>query len=278
LSWEPGHLEALDNHEDGKAFMDTSEVVDRVTSAVTYLRVSVGTGPDATEWWPCEKLVADPEVLGDLARMTGAGRGADRDQVAMSLLVQAYAFRIGSIAIGAWLLGNAIIDVAPSRTAVAIGRDRPNAVRFDALGLIGAGDSLETLHATLVDGHLGPLVANAHRACRVGEALLWANVAASCASSFSAFVAPLPDRREEIRLRADAFFAAARPELARSGTLVSVGTEWAWERSACCLWYPTTGGSRCADCSLWSNEERRARYDLMVAAQSGGPTGEIVTS
>jgi ferric iron reductase protein FhuF len=258
--------------------MDASEVVDRVTSTVTYLRVTVGAGPDATEWWPCEKLVTDPEALGDLARMTAAGRGADRDQVAVSLLVQAYAFRIGSIAIGAWLLGNAVVDVAPSRTALAIGRDRPNAVRFDLLGLVADGDSLEALHASLVEGHLGPLVANAHRACRVGEPLLWANVAASCASSFSAFVAPLPDRREEIRSRADAFFAAARPELARSGALVGVGTEWAWERNACCLWYQTSSGSRCADCSLWTDQERRTRYDSLIAAQSGGPTGENVTS
>jgi ferric iron reductase protein FhuF len=277
LSWEPGHLEVLDNHEDGEALMDASEVVDRVTDTVTYLRVTVGTGSDATEWLPCEQLVTDPEALGELAGKTAAGRGAGRQQVAMSLLVQAYAFRIGSIAIGAWLLGDIVVDVAPSRTAVAIGRDRPNAVRFDALGLIADGDSLEALHATLVEGHLGPLVANAHRACRVGEALLWANVAASCASSFSAFVAPLPDRREEIRSRAEEFFAAARPELARSGALVRVGTEWVWERNACCLWYQTSSGSRCEDCSLWSDEERRTRYDLLVGAQSGGPPEEAVT-
>lgn len=258
--------------------MDASEVVDRVTNAVTYLRVTVGTGSDATEWLPCEQLVTDSGALGDLAGATAAGRGTDRDQVAMSLLVQAYAFRIASIAIGAWLLGDVVVDVAPSRTALAIGRDRPNAVRFDGLDLIADGDSLEVLHATLVDGHLGPLVANAHRACRVGEALLWADVAASCASSFSAFVAPLPDRREEIRSRAEAFFAAARPELARAGALVHVGTEWAWERNACCLWYQTSNGSRCDDCSLWTDEERRARYDVLVAAQSGGPAGATTTS
>ena len=45
-----------------------------------------------------------------------------------------------------------------------------------------------------IDGHLAPFVDTAHRSCRVGAALLWGNVAASCASSFGA-VAGAPCRR-----------------------------------------------------------------------------------
>ncbi len=250
--------------------MAATEVVDRVTSTVGYLRVAVGTEPDGADWLPCEELVSEPEALGDLARATAEGRGTDRDQVAVSLLVQGYAFRIASLAIGAWLLGDVVLDVAPERTAITIGRHRPNAVRFDELRLIPSADPLAALQAELVEGHLSLLVANAHAACRVGEALLWANVAASCASSFSAFVAPLPDRRDEIRGRAEAFFAAARPELAASGRLVPVGTAWVWERGACCLWFQTSGGSRCEDCSLWSDHERQTRYDEMIDAQAPG--------
>lgn len=246
------------------------EVLDRVTSTVDYLRVTVGDASDATDWLPCEGLVSEPTTLGGLARATAAGRGTDRDDVAMSLLVQGYAFRIASVAVGAWLLGDAALDVSPSGMAVAIGRHRPNAVRLDDPRLVTTDDPLGALHAELVDGHLAPLVATAHKACRVGEALLWSNVGASCASAFGAFMGPLPDRHEEIRDRTGAFFAAARPELAGSGRVVPVGTAWAWERKACCLWYRTTGGSRCADCSLWSDEERRERYDLAIAAQAEG--------
>ena len=79
---------------------------------------------------------------------------------------------------------------------------------------------------------------------------------------------PLPDRRAEIRDRAAAFFDAARPELAGSGRLVPVGSQWAWERRACCLWYKASGGSRCVDCSLWTDEERQARYREAVAAEA----------
>jgi hypothetical protein len=71
---------------------------------------------------------------------------------------------------------------------------------------------------------------------------------------------PLPDRRLDIRARATEFFDRARPELAASGRLVSIGPLWAWERSACCLWYRTDSGFKCEDCSLWSAAEREARY------------------
>jgi ferric iron reductase protein FhuF len=253
--------------------MGATEVVDRVTSTVTYLRVSVGTADTSAGWLPCTELVSAPQALADLARETAAGRGTDRLPVAMSLLVQGYAFRIASLAIGAWLLGDVVLDVAPDRTAVAIGRHRPNAVRFDELRLVPTDDPLATLHAQLFDGHLGPLVANAHASGGVGEAMLWANVGASCASSFRAFVDPLPDRRDEILDRARAFFASARPDLRASGTLVPVGTDWVWERRACCLWYQASGGTRCEDCSLWSVDERHARYAAMVEAQGAVAAG-----
>jgi ferric iron reductase protein FhuF len=250
--------------------MGATEVVDRVTSTVTYLRVTVGTEDVSAAWLPCAGLVSDPQALADLAQETAAGRGTDRLPVAMSLLVQAYAFRIASLAIGAWLLGDAVLDVAPKRTAVAIGRHRPNAVRFDELQLVPSDDPLATLQARLVDDHLGSLVANAHASGGVGEAMLWANVAASCASSFRAFVDPLPDRRDEILDRARAFFASARAEVAASGRLVPVGADWVWERRACCLWYQASGGSRCEDCSLWSDDERQARYAAMTDAEDAG--------
>src|SRR5687767_4977089 len=97
------------------------EVLDRVTGTVDYLRVTVGdvvadAGAAPVDWLPCDRLSSDPEALGALARSTAAGRGTDRDDVAVSLLVQGYAFRIASLAIGAWFLDDAVLDVAPART------------------------------------------------------------------------------------------------------------------------------------------------------------------
>jgi hypothetical protein len=100
----------------------------------------------------------------------------------------------------------------------------------------------------------------------VGEPLLWGNVAASCASAFGAFAGGLPERRVEIRARAEAFFAGARPEIAGAGRLVRLGDGWAWERKSCCLWYLTESGFKCEDCSLWTDAERRRRYATAGAA------------
>ena len=42
---------------------------------------------------------------------TKAARGTDRDDVATSLFVQGYVFRIATVAIGSWVLADAVIDV-----------------------------------------------------------------------------------------------------------------------------------------------------------------------
>jgi ferric iron reductase protein FhuF len=249
--------------------VDAVEAVRRVGAAVSYLRV-VTDATSGGRWIGCEDLIDHPDGFLELVRSTRAGVGTDRDDVAMSLFVQGWAFRVASLAVGAWLLDGVVLDVAPAQLAIAIGRDRPNAVlvRVPAAVATGApGDpaALDALRGQLVDGHLAPLVASARRACRVGERLLWSNAGSSCAVAFATFNAPLPDRRAEIRDRSEAFFAGARPELTGSGKVVRVGEQWAWERHACCLWYRTTSGAKCADCSLWTAAERAERYARMAS-------------
>ncbi len=248
--------------------MTADELVARITGTVDYLRVTVGPGGDG--WFTCEPLVSEPDRLATVVAATKVGRGTDRDDVAMSLFVQGYAFRVASLAIGGWVLGDAVLDVSPATTAIAIGRDRPNGVRLDAARTSPAGDVIGHLHETLIDAHLARLVTTAHEACRVGAPLLWGNVAASCASSFGAFAGELPRRAIEIRDRAESFFAAGRPELAAAGRIVRVGERrWAWERKSCCLWYLTDSGFLCEDCSLQTDDDRRARYAAAVAEESG---------
>jgi ferric iron reductase protein FhuF len=250
--------------------VDAAAALDRVTDAVDYLRVTIGTD-GRREWFACRSLVDDGEALLALVRATAADRGTDRDDVAMSLFVQGYSFRVASLAVGVWLLDEQVLDVSPDSTSIALGRNRPNAVRLDRAVLHDTdGTPLTTLHRTLIDEHLAPLVATAHDACRVGERLLWSCVAAALASSFGALMGPLPDRRVEIRDRFEELLAAARPELAAGGRVAHVGPLWAWERSACCLWYTTTDGDKCEDCSLWSDDERRARYDRVLASLEVG--------
>lgn len=260
------------DHEDGDEVDEAKAVVEQVTSTVSYLRVSDAADTaeavdGGREWLACEPFVSDPAALLDLVRSTAAGRGTDRDDVAMSLFVQGYAFRIASLAIGSWLVADRVIDVSAATTSIALGRDRPNAVLLQEPRLVPTGDAIDTLHEHVIDGHLAALVGNARAACRVGEALLWGNVAASVATSFGAFMDPLAHRHLEIRDRLTAFMAAARPEVRSAGEVVDVGSRWAWQRHACCLWYQTESAFKCDDCSLWSAEQRLARIERMLAEQ-----------
>ena len=175
--------------------MDACELLAQVTATVDYLRVSTAATDDDRQWLSCGPLTTEPERLLALVRSTAAGRGTDRDDVAMSLFVQGYAFRIASLAVGGWLLGDSVLDVSPATTAIALGRDRPNAVRVDRPRLVD-----DDLHQHLVDA---PSRAARRRGAsslsRSARHCCGRNVGASCASSFAAFVDPLPDRRAEIR-------------------------------------------------------------------------------
>ena len=241
-----------------------ARIVDDMTSAVDYLRVTIGAPEEG--WLPCDRLIADADHLGAVVAGTQEARGTTRDDVATSLFVQGYVFRIATVAIGSWVMADAVIEVDPATTAIALGRGRPNAVRLAEATTMAMPADVQQLHAALIERHLAAMVEAAHAVCRVGAALLWGNVAASCAAAFSAFAgAPsLLDRRGDIADRTEAFFAAARPEVRNAGTVVRVGDRCAWERRSCCLWYRTDSGFMCEDCSLRPAEEHQARYAAMA--------------
>lgn len=249
--------------------------LDAVTGEVDYIRASVGDAETSfEEWVPGSSLVHDAQFLYDTMRSTMDARGVERDDIGVSLIVQGYAFRIASVAIGTWLVAGGCVDVTPENVWIQFDRNRPNAVLLDKAHWAvdpAAGDRTEqlaALHRHLVDDHMAPLVDTARSACRVGSRLLWSNIASSCASSFGAFMGlnGPPDRERWVRLRneASAFFAAARPELAVGGDVVQIGPIWAWQRNACCLYYRHAEGSKCDDCSLHSPAERDARFGRIL--------------
>lgn len=252
-----------------------------VTATVSYLRVAARRDADASlDWLSCAELVSDPDRLLAVVRSTAAGRGTDRDDIAISLFVQAYAFRIASIAIGGWLLSESehTFDVRPANSAIALGRHRPNAVALNHVKFHHG-----SIHDALFQQHLAPLVAAAHEATadsdgeRVGEKMLWGNVGAGCAASFGAFHGNVADR-DSVRAAVDRFWAEAPAEVAGTGRFVTFSGEqaepgWFWERSSCCLWYqippadPAREPFKCEDCSLWTADERAARYRRATALE-----------
>ena len=234
-----------------------------LTSSVDYLWITIGRPENG--WLTCQRLVTDPGYLRTIVADTRTARGTDRSDVATSLFVQGYVFRIATVAIGSWLRHGAVIATDPATTAIALGRGSPNAVLLDPDSRLLPAAGVAEVHAALIDAHLQPLVDTAHRSAKVGAPLLWGNVAASCAAAFGAFMGSPGARPAEIADRAETFFATARPELRSGGTLVRVADRIAWRRSRCCLWYRTESGFMCEDCSLRSAAEHEARFAAMAA-------------
>jgi iron complex transport system ATP-binding protein len=233
-----------------------------VSDTVSFLRSTID--PQGDEWLRCDRLVGDVDLLRTIVRSTAEGRGTRDEQVATSLFVQAYAYRVAAAAIGVWVLRDRAIDVRVGNVAVALSRHRPSSVGFDAGTPVTGGSAeavLDDLLAALFAGHLDALVAAAHGVTAIGERLLWGNVAASCASAFGAFHGAVPEAaRADVLARRDRFFDAAGERLDGLGHATDVGPAWYWNRTSCCLWYRTSSGFRCEDCSLHTPEERHAQF------------------
>jgi iron complex transport system ATP-binding protein len=235
------------------------DVVATIQTRVPYLRCTSEAPPDAG-WIGCAALIADPSLLRREVEATAAGRGTDDIAVAASLYAQAYAFRVSSIAVAAYALDLPGPTVAPDSTAVRIARHRPAelAVTDHRCARTRADDLATALFGT----HLAPFVESVRATVTIGERLLWGNVAASIATVFRAVQSTGADGDPAVRARAVAFESAATPWTAGLGSWSAIelpsALGWYWNRTSCCLWYRTTGGSYCDDCSLLDRNELTA--------------------
>jgi iron complex transport system ATP-binding protein len=243
-----------------------TDVLEAVSARVPYLRGLPAT--DGDHWQACDELAADRATLERVVAGTKVGFGTDDDAVAASLFVQSYAFRVGGAALGAYALGLPVPRVEPALTAVRIDKPRPTAVAY-LDPQVGDTEAAPLAHA-LVDGHFAPFVAAVHATYTVGERLLWGNVASSCAAVFRALESSGADV-PAVRQRAEAFMAAA-PAFAGLGgfTIVRTGDHegWFWDRTSCCLWFRTTGGQLCDNCSLVDPAELQRRRERELATAS----------
>jgi ferric iron reductase protein FhuF len=128
---------------------------------------------------------------------------------------------------------------------------------------------LRLILATTVEAHLRALVASVRSEIRVGERLIWGNIAASASTAFRTmegclgrWVMPLGER----------FFELAPADLAGLGSFFLVERNgrhgWFWERTNCCLFDRLPGKIRCSDCSMTPRDERRAAYAASLGAGS----------
>jgi cobalamin transport system ATP-binding protein len=241
--------------------MTLDDVLAVVAGRVSYLRASVST--DGDNWRSCATLISNRGVLVDVVTDAMSGFGTDDEAVAASLFTQAYAFRVAGVALAAYALDLPVPDVAPDVTAVRVDKPRPSAVAY--LNPAVRRRDAATLADELIGGHLGGLVDAVHEAFRVGERLLWGNVAASCAVAFRAVEGSVGEGSGGevvvVRQRAQSFFAAAHRWFEGLGAFTVVehaGREgWYWDRTSCCLWFRTKSEQLCDNCSLTAESELR---------------------
>jgi ferric iron reductase protein FhuF len=227
------------------------EVLAAVESRVEHLRASVGAPPETEEGWrDCDTITAaDLDAAVEVAAPPGTG---DR-QVALSLLVQSYAHRVAAVSLAAYAIGLPWPSPAATATSVRLSGGRARALRFRSDALGDAGD-VGSLVDSAFASHLVPFVSTVRTCQRLGEHLVWANIAASCAAAFRAVEGSARDRGDAdeqavVRRRAAALLEHV-PWLEGTGWFDADSTDWGWQRSACCLWYRTSGGRTCEGCSL----------------------------
>lgn len=274
-----------------------------VTQALPYLSAAIGlpatpAQPGAPaqdgDWLLCEELLGNGPWLETVIRGTGRRLGTGSGAVAASLFVLGYSYRVLTLAVTCLLMGGSAPGSRAEDMAVALSKGRPVLVayrrprallvggvcEFAATGAgPGAGPqelalAVQFILAEAVEGHLRLLVEATGARVKVGQRLLWGNVAASAAV---AFLTVEGRRGEWVKPLAEHFFAQAPQELRGQGSFLSLEhggrRGWFWERRNCCLNDRLPEHIRCRDCSLTPAAERRAHYLAGLAAPGEGATG-----
>lgn len=267
------------------------EACERVTSTVPYLRSEVGDrsayvdGPSATTdggWIRCSDIVGDPSSLESVIRATGQQLGTDDPVVAASLFVQNYSYRVLTLAIACATVSGVVPDSAAASMAVSLTAGRPSTVAYtNPTVLVISEKSIEPsvalkdpavvaagfdfLIARGFDEHLKLLVAATRERIRIGERLLWGNIASSAAVAFRTMEGCLGSWVRDLGVQ---FFETCPTELQGLGSFFALehaGRQgWYWERTNCCLYDRLPSNIRCGDCSRTPVEERRAAYQASL--------------
>ena len=258
-----------------------------VTRSISYLRSVVGPVelatnfsevPDEGSFVACDALVAHPDWLAHIVRATGERLGTSDDMVAASLFVQSYAYRLATLAIASLTTSGILPDSSLSSCAVSFSRGRVTTLAYPTGAYHVVAASSEALAETLcrvtqldvahqllsdqvLDGHLRPLIVALRGEIRVGERLLWGNVASSFAVGFRTMEGVLGPW---VQILGNYFVERAPSYLTGMGQYFNLEVDerrgWFWERTNCCLYDRLPGNVRCQDCSRTPQGERRDAY------------------
>lgn len=243
--------------------------------------------PGDGDLFRCDDLVGEPELLELVIRQSGLQLGTDRIDVAASLFILGWSYRVMALAVVSLATTGVVPDSDASHMAVGLSGPWPSRVSYVDPGavIVDRGEvPLEELlsdarrsdavfrwlAAQAIEGHLGPMVAAVHSRFPVGARMLWGNVAASVATSFQEVRTLLGPWAEQAAAN---FLAVAPPEVRAAGSFLSIehaGSEgWFWERRSCCLWYKVPGpwSNTCTGCSLTPAAQRIEQFKVGMQGQ-----------
>ena len=257
----------------------------KVAALVSYMTVAIN--PTGDEWITSASLLSDESLLPELLATTGTGRGTDDRVVSASLFIQSYAYRLAVASLAPMALTGRCPNVAIDHVAFRIARNRPAGIALLSASELetSSDESLEvfkTVFDSIFNRHLDPLIEHLREITRIGERLLWGNVASSFVNVLRTLESAHPesDSRAHVRRFTTDFLDAAPHALAELGTCFSLHSGdaegWFHQRNTCCLWHKTQESQRaavsvCADCSLTPNDERRA--SLLAELRTASSTG-----
>lgn len=266
---------------------ELQRVLDVVGENISYLRATTeevttvvpGTAvTDDGSFVACDELIADGDWLGTVIARTGQQIGTEDPMVAASLFVQSYSYRVLTLAIACATTCGVVPDSSAASVAIGLKGGRVSQIAYTrpAILVLGAdGESVATTLTSLtqlesffayigehaIDEHLALLIDATRSKIRVGERLLWGNVAASMAVAFRTMEGTLGPWVQEIGTY---FVDHAPTRLQGLGSFLTVESEgrsgWFWERTNCCLYDRLPGDIRCSDCSRTAKDVRRSAY------------------
>jgi len=208
-------------------------------------------------------------------------RANQRGQTAASLTVQGITMRLAGVALAALVLEGSLLHAAPEDVHVGV-QGPMFSVTLTAASVTAAPDpavALEQWGAHWVDGHLRSLVDAVRGAQRVGEALLWGNVASAIAATFVFF--DWWDPNCDARRLAERALDLGSPILGGTSWLTDLEVEGRVglrsERAACCLMKLVPGAHLCPTCPKTTEAERIAstaqHVHHLFAVRSGAASG-----
>ena len=233
--------------------------------------------------------LADVEVTRRLVEHVAESRGLDSvpwprashaGQVAASLTVQGIAMRLGGAVLAGVVLDRSLLVARPED--IFVGVQGPmfsvSITRADVVTSSEPRALLADWEAHWLDGHFRSIVDAVRGVQRVGEVLLWGNVASAVAATFVFFDWWDPDCGA--RHLAEQTLGLGHPRLGDSASLTDVEVAGRIglrsERSACCLLKLVPGAHLCPTCPKTHEDERIAATSQHVQhlfAVRAGATG-----